>query len=124
MDSLHAGALSMSGGPALGKWLSSRWGLIWLATARIDGQLDVNDSIVTGDLKMNDVAVGTKLFLLKSTLTKVILSGAKIGGMLQIQGPRRREDPLTHKYGCDIDMRPRPNLPLSQSTSLEPQWEH
>jgi len=111
LESLHAGAVSLGGGPARNnRWLNSRWGSIWLATARIDGQLDVSDSTVTGVLEMTDASVGTNLSILKSNLTSLILRFAKIGGTLSIQGPRRREDPLAGKNPCGSDATARPNL--------------
>ncbi len=118
MDSLHAGALSMGGGPGAGnQWIRSRWDSIWLATARIDSQLDVSDSTVDREFQMTNLEVGKNLNMFSSTLTQVVLASATIHGTLAIQGPRRREDPLAQKYRCGSNTTPRPN-PHSQSVDL------
>ena len=79
MDSLHAGALSMN---------YVNFPSVWLASARIGTQVNVNDATVTGRFQMTNLEVGTDLYLLNSTLTEVVLSSAKVGGRLAIEGPR------------------------------------
>jgi hypothetical protein len=101
MDSLHAGTVSMNG---------VNFPSLWLATARIGTQLSVNDSTVAGLFQMNNVEVGTDLFLLNSTLTEVVLRSAKVGGMLAIEGPRRRADPVAESQHCHNNTRPRPRF--------------
>src|SRR5205809_3366544 len=88
MDSLHAGQLSMSGGPSPStpdKWIRSVWQSIWLATASIDRDLSVNDSTVAGEFQMTNMEVGKNLEMINANLTQVILKYANIAGVLAIE---------------------------------------
>jgi hypothetical protein len=103
MDSLHVGTLSMN---------SVHFPSLWLANAKIDSQVTLNDSALAGQVQMTNIEVGKDLDFLNSALTKVILRSAKIGGMLTIAGPRTRGDPV-----CPDRTGPRPNYP-AQSVDL------
>src|SRR5207302_3110699 len=99
MDSLHAGTISMN---------NVNFPSVWLATARIGTQVSVNDATVAGLFQMTNLEVGTDLYFLNSTLTEVLLRFAKVGGALEIEGPRRRQDPVAQKLGCRNNTTPRP----------------
>jgi hypothetical protein len=113
MDSLHAAALTMSGGPsATDGWILSKWSFIWLATARIERQLAIDDSDVTNELQMSNAVIGTNLSMLNSTLAKVLLRSAAVGGALSIQGPKRRGNI------CGNRLEPRPQAHAPQFVDL------
>jgi hypothetical protein len=109
MDNLHAGELTMDevNSPS-----------VWLATARIGTQISLSDATVRDQVQMTNLEVGTDLNFLNSTLTKVVLRSAKVGGTLEISGPRRREDPVARSEHCLNNTKPRPHTYPPQSVDL------
>jgi hypothetical protein len=107
MDSMRADALSLTNGHFLS---------VWLASAKFE-QLSIDDTTVAGELQMRNLEVARDISLRNSTLTKVVLTSAKIGGTLAIEGPRRHQDPVAESQGCGSNITPRSN-PSSQSVDL------
>lgn len=74
---------------------------MWLNHAKIEGELDMSDARFDGELVMFHIDVGGDLKLLNSSLTKVNLESARIGGILEIEGPNRstnRANPRPKNY--------------------------
>jgi hypothetical protein len=97
MDSMRAGSLFLTNG-----YFPS----VWLASAKFE-LLRIDDTTVDGELQMTNLEVARDISLRNSTLTKVVLRSAKVGGTLAIEGPRRHEDPVAESRGCRSNTKPR-----------------
>jgi hypothetical protein len=88
MDSLKAGLLHAQNA----RFAPPPQGTVsmWLQNARIGTELDMSDARFEGELQMFNLEVGGDLKLLNSDLTRMLLKSARIGGMLEIEGPKRR----------------------------------
>jgi hypothetical protein len=100
MDSIRAGSLILTNG-----YFPS----VWLASAKFE-LLRIDDTTVAGELQMTNLEVARDISLRNSTLTKVVLRSAKVGGTLAIEGPRRHKDPVAESLRCWSNTKPRSKL--------------
>jgi hypothetical protein len=104
MGGLHADSLYLTNGSFIS---------VWLADAKFN-LLRINDTTVSKSLEMSNLEVTTDFEMLMSTLVDVRLRSAKVGGHLEIEGPRNIKGSV-----CPYQERkaPRPTYP-SQSVDL------
>jgi len=104
MGGLHADSLYLTNGSFVS---------VWLADAKFN-LLRINDTTVSKSLEMSNLEVATDFEMLMSTLVDVHLRSAKVGGHLEMEGPRNIKGSV-----CPNQERkaPRPTYP-SQSVDL------
>jgi hypothetical protein len=89
MDSLRAGALTLRRGVFRD---------ISLENSRIEGGVDLSDSTSSGTIEFHNMDVGQDLTILNSTLTRMLMQYAKVGGVLDIEGPKSRPEPRPKNF--------------------------